>query len=262
MEDRFDMAKLLDLRKLTTAIAEILQGQLAEYLSTLHPLFAPQRVLGNNTSPGTSATVKGADKVFAELQAAYIRLAGTKLYNLPKALEPPIPVTTSRPEIVRVEYPYEASADGATKSLTTVAPLKWVLTYGGFTPEHLRALLSQGVNVNERQLTETLLHVLMMDLVVSRQSGLTDILRALGFTVETSHAPEFGELPLTYVSAPVHTRRPPDQLMLQIAEISGSPVFEEVVRIEDIVALKTPLKDQLLEAARSHAGGLLEAAGG
>jgi hypothetical protein len=29
MEDRYDMAKLLDLRKLTTAIAEILQGQLA-----------------------------------------------------------------------------------------------------------------------------------------------------------------------------------------------------------------------------------------
>ena len=113
-----------------------------------------------------------------------------------------------------------------------------------------------------RQLTETLLHILMMDLVVSRQPGLTGILSALGFTVASSHAPEFGELPLTYVSAPVATKRPPDQLMLQIAEISGSPVFEEVVRIEDIVALKTPLKHQLMEAARSHAGDLLEAAGG
>ena len=50
--------------------------------------------------------------------------------------------------------------------------------------------------------------------------------------------------------------------MLQIAEISGSPVFEEVVRVEDIVALRTPLKDQLMEAARNHAGSLLEAAGG
>ncbi len=84
----------------------------------------------------------------------------------------------------------------------------------------------------------------------------------LCFTVSTGHLPEFGELPLTYVSAPVHTKRPPDQLMLQIAEISGSPVFEEVVRVEDIVAMKTPLKDQLLETARSHAGDLLEAAGG
>jgi hypothetical protein len=219
-------------------------------------------VLGNNTSPGTSATVKGADKVFAELQEAYLRLAGTKLYNLPKALEPPIPVTTSRPEIVRVDYPYEASADGTIKNLTAVAPLKWVLTYGGFTPERLRGLLAQGVNVNERQLTETLLHILMIDVVVRRQPGLTDILRALGFTVESARAPEFGELPLTYVGAPVHTRRPPDQLMLQIAEISGSPVFEEVVRIEDIVAMKTPLKDQLMAAARSHAGALLKAAGG
>ena len=262
MEDRFDMAKLLDLRKLTTAIAELLQGQLNGYLATLHPLFAPQTVLGNNTSPGTSATVKGADKAFTALQETYLRLAGSKLYNLPRSLEPPIPITTARPEIVRVDYPYEAKAEGATRSLTAISPLKWVLTYAGFTPEHLRALLAQGDNVNERQLKEALMHLLVMDLVMKHKSGLADMLAALGFTVSTGHSPEFGELPLTYVGAPVHTRRPPDQLMLQIAEISGSPVFEEVVRVEDIAAMKTPMKDQLIEAARSHGGGLLEGAGG
>ncbi len=262
MEDRFDMAKLLELRKLTTAIAELLEGQLAGYLATLHPLFAPQTVLGNNTSPGTSATIKGADKAFASLRETYVRLAGTKLFNLPKSLEPPIPITTSRPEIVRVEYPYEAKSEGAAKSLTAISPLKWVLTYAGFTPEHLHALLAQGDNVNERQLKEALLHMLVMDLVMKHKSGLTDMLAALGFTVATGHLPEFGELPLTYVSAPVHTKRPPDQLMLQIAEISGSPVFEEVVRVEDIVAMKTPMKDQLIEVARNHAGDLLESAGG
>ena len=50
--------------------------------------------------------------------------------------------------------------------------------------------------------------------------------------------------------------------MLSVAEVSGSPVFEEVVRVEDIVAMKTPMKDRLLEQARTHAGALLETVGG
>lgn len=261
MEDRFDMTKLLDLRKLTTAIADLLQGQLEGYLSTLQPLFLPQTVLGDNTRPGTTTSVKGADKAFADLQATYLALVGGKTFNLPKALESPISVTTAKPEIVRVEYVHEAKDGGSSQQLTTISPLKWVLTYSGFTPTRLRGLLSQGDNVNERDLKDTLLHILMMDLVIARQGGLSDILSALGFKISSMRTTEFGDLPFTTISAPVTTKRPPDQVMLQIAAVSGSPVFEEVVRVEDIVAMKNPLKESLLEQTRTHAGHLLESAG-
>jgi hypothetical protein len=261
MEDRFDMAKLLDLRKLTTVIAEFLEARLNGYLTTLQPLFQPQTVLGNNVRPGSTATLKGADKAFADLQASYLALAGGKTFNLPKALEAPISVTTAKPEIVRVEYLHEAEDGGTSQKLTTISPLKWVLTYSGFTPARLRGLLAQGDNVSERDLKDTLLHMLMMNLVVTHQTGLGEILSALGFTVASGRAAEFGELPLTTISAPVATKRPPDQVMLQIAAVSGSPMFEEVVRVEDIVGMKNPLKEQLLEQAKSHAGHLLEAAG-
>ncbi len=260
MEDRFDMTKLLDLRKLTTAIADLLEGQLKSYLSTLQPLFQPQSVLGDKTRPGATATVKGADKAFAELQATYLALVG-KTFNLPKALEAPISVTTAKPEIVRVEYLHEAKDSGSSQQLTTISPLKWVLSYSGFTPARMRSLLAQGDNVNERDLKDALLHILMMDLVVTRQSGLSDILSALGFKIASTRIAEFGELPLTTISAPVATKRPPDQVMLQIAAVSGSPVFEEVVRVEDILAMKNPLKESLLEQVKSHASHLLEAAG-
>ena len=261
MSDSFDMAKLLDLRKLTTAIADYLQGRLAGYLTTLQPLFQPHSVFGNTVQPAAPAMVKGADQAFAALQATYLRLAGSKVYNLPRGLEPPISIATGRPEISRVEYPYEAKDDGTAKSLTAVAPLRWVLSYAGFTPARLRGLLAQGDNVNERELLETLLHILVMDQIVTRQKGLGEILAALGFTIAREHMTEFGELPLTMVRAPVATQRPPDKIMLQIAEISGSPMFEEIVRVEDIVAMQTPLKDHLIEQTRSHAGPLLEAAG-
>ena len=261
MEDRFDMTKLLDLRKLTTAIADLLEGQLKSYLSTLQPLFLPQTVLGDKARPGATTTVKGADKAFAELQATYLALASGKVFNLPKALEAPISVTTAKPEIVRVEYVHEAKDGGSSQQLTTISPLKWVLTYSGFTPARLRGLLAQGDNVNERDLKDTLLHILMMDLVIARQSGLSNILSALGFELAAARMTEFGDLSFTTISAPVTTKRPPDQVMLQIAAVSGSPVFEEVVRVEDIMAMKNPLKESLLEQARNHAGHLVEAAG-
>ena len=262
MDDNLDMGKLLELRKLTTAIAEQLQGQLKAYLSTLQPLFAPERVLGGHVRPGAGGLVKGADKAFDSLKSAYLALAGTKLYNLPKSLESPVSIATARPELARVEYAYEASDGGAARAMTAVSPLKWVLTYGSFTPARLGGLLAQGDNVNERELIETLQHLLIMELVLAQQSGLKAILAALGFTVASEKLPAFGELTFTTIAAPIKTKRPPDKIMLQIAEISGSPQFEEIVRIEDIVAMKTPLKDQLLETARTHAPQLLAAAGG
>jgi hypothetical protein len=256
------MEKLLDLRKLTTAIADLLQGQLKAYLTTLQPLFLPDSVLGHNARPNSGAIVKRADKVFADLQTRYLRIAATKLYNLPRELESPVGIVTAKPEILQVDYAYEAESDGESRKLTAVSPLKWCLAYAGSGPARLRTLLAQGDNVNERELQEMLLQTLVMDLVVRQQAGLTAILEALGFKVSSGKAAEFGELPLTYISAPITTRRPPDKVMLRIAEVSGSPVFEEVVRIEDIVAMKTPMKDRLLEQARTHAGGLLETVGG
>lgn len=260
MDDRIDMRKLTLLRKLTTAVAEGLHDRLSGYLATLQPLFQPQRVFGDHVRPGPGSSVKGAKQAFEELQATYIKLAGSKLYNLPRSLESPITFATGRPAFVRVEYPYEASADGQTKSLTAISPLRWVLTYSGFTPARLADLLAQGDQVNERDLKETLLHILLMTAVVQRQPDLVRLLGDLGFGVETGSLSGLGDLTLTFLNAPVGTQRAPDDLMIQISEVSGSPVFEEVVRLEDLLAMKAPLKEELLAQAREHAAALLPAA--
>ena len=106
---------------------------------------------------------------------------------------------------------------------------------------------------------EALLHIMVMNYVVTQNSGLTNILSALGFTIRTGKLTEFGDLPFTILQAPISTERPPDKIMLQFAEVSGSPVFEEVVRIQDIVNMKTPLKDQLMEETQKYAPDLLNA---
>jgi len=258
MENKIEMNKLLELRKLTSAIASILHHQLLEYITTLKPLFRPFSVLGSHTRPGADGIVKGSDKAFAELKSAYIKIAGSKRYNQPRVLESPIPITTLIPEIIKMEYPHETTVNGVTKTVTVISPLRWVLTYTGFTPAHLRSLFAQGDYVNDRQMQEALQHIMVMNSVVTRNTGLSNILSSLGYTTSTGRLAEFGDLPFTFLNAPVTTKRPPDNIMLQVIEISGSPVFEEVVRVEDITNMKTPLKDQLIAEAKKIAGHLLK----
>jgi hypothetical protein len=46
-------------------------------------------------------------------------------------------------------------------------------------------------------------------------------------------------------------------VIIQSAELTGMDAFEEVVRIEDLSALRDPLKDRLIEIARQQAPELV-----
>lgn len=258
MENQIDISKLLELRKLTSAIGNFMQTRLLDYFSTLKPLFAPHTIFGNHTrSGGAEGTVKGEDKAFAELKSAYIEIAGSKLFNQPRELVSPISIKTSRPEVSQMEYPHETTVDGVTKTVTMISPLRWVLTYAGFNPAHLRSLIAQGDNVNDRQMQETLQHIMVMNSIMARNSGLTKLLSHLGFTTSTEHLSDCGNLPFTIINTPISTQRPSDQIILQFTQVSGSPVFEEVVNVQDIINMRTLLKDSLLDEVRKHAEHLL-----
>jgi hypothetical protein len=68
-----------------------------------------------------------------------------------------------------------------------------------------------------------------------------------------------GDLPVTFISSVISTLRPPDQVIIESTEISGMPLFEEIVNIEDIVQLRDPIKDRLIEIVKSHDASLLPA---
>ena len=261
MDNSFDTARLLELRGLTTAVSEIMEARLRAALATLAPLIQPRAVLGGFTRGGDD-NVKGADKAFAELREIYLGLAGTKQYNLPKTLEPPIGIAAATPAIVRTEYAYDATVDGATQRLTVTSPLRWVLTYGEYSPKHLRDLLAQQSDAVGHELQTTVLQFALVHVVMARQTGVVDILAELGFPLSTERNPEFGDLPITCIGAPVSSMRPPDDVMVQSAKLSGSPAFEEVARIADIVGMAAPMREQLMEQARTHAATLLAEAEG
>jgi len=83
------------------------------------------------------------------------------------------------------------------------------------------------------------------------------VFEALHFPLTTSKSPQFGELPITRIGIGISTTRPPDALMIQSAELTGMDAFEEVVKVEEIVALADPMRERLLTIARQQAPELV-----
>jgi hypothetical protein len=98
---------------------------------------------------------------------------------------------------------------------------------------------------------------LLMHVVTQNLPGLMNVMQALHFPISTTTLPEFGPLPITRIGVDITTRRPPDDVILQSAELTGMDAFEEVVNVHDLTHLRDPLKERLLELARQHAPELL-----
>ena len=245
---------MLALRKLTRTITDLLRGQMKEYLATLAPLLRPQAVLGGYIQGTTKDIVKGADQAFKELQALYESVASTKPYNLPGELKPPLDIISSALDMTVMEYEYTAKNDKESKTILITSPLKWALTYTGFAPARLKEMLAvRGRDANE--LRSFVLHYLVMHIVVSKQTGIRNIFEALHFPISSVQSPEFGDLPVTYISSSITTLRPPDDVLIKSTEVSGMDAFEEVVNISDAEKMRDTLKDQLLEIVKVHAAG-------
>lgn len=255
-EEHFDTKRLLAFRKLTRAVTEPLRGQLKEHLGALAPLLRPQAVLGNYMRGGE--VVKGADRAARELQELYGSVAAAAPFNLDAELSLPVEVSTTALEITPVEYTHAAAgAHVGSKQVAVTSPLRWTLTYEGYSPGRLAELLRDR-NRTAEELRRFVLHYLLLHVVLSKKGGVAQLLEALRFPVSFVRPPELGALPLARISCPVLTLRPPDELLFESTELSGSDAFEEVVSLDSIRGLRDPLKERLAELVRGY-GESLEA---
>lgn len=246
MNTDFNIQRLLVLRKLTRAVAETLREQLTDYLSTLAPLLRPKTTLGDFIHTSVKESARGADRAFRDLQALYEQIAPQKPFNLAKPLQPPIDIVSSTMELLPVSYLYDAQTETESKQLTVTQPLRWLLHYSGYAPERLRELLRDR-NRSAELLQEFIIHYFVIHSVMTKQTGVTAILERLHFTVSADKIPEFGGLPLVYISSAVSTVRPPDSVIVESTEISGMPVFEEIINTDDIMQMRDTLKERLIE---------------
>ncbi|MGZ6989141.1 MAG: hypothetical protein ACXVH0_09300, partial [Thermoanaerobaculia bacterium] len=161
MDEGHDLQKLRSLRKLTRAIAESLRSELKEHLSTVTLLLRPRTVLGDFVEGSARGEVKGSDAAFRDLRSRYEAVAGGRPYGLSKELNHPIEILSSNVELVPLEYPYVAKSGSESKTVTVTQPLKWILTYSGLAPTHLRDLLSAKIP-DAGQVRSVILHALVL----------------------------------------------------------------------------------------------------
>lgn len=247
---------LLSLRKVTRAIADVLRSQMLGYLGTLTPLLRAKAVLGDYVQGGAKEPARKADKAFKDLQAAYESIAVGKPFNLPREIKPPIDVSGAVLEVTPAEYLHHAEANGQSRTIRVRSPLSWVLSYEEHSPEQFRDVL-HGKSRSGDHVQRFVLSYLAIHVVAANQPGVLQMLEALHFPVHTTKTEEFGDLPVTVVSAAIATSRPSDAVMIETAELTGMDAFEEVINVQDIVNLRDPQKDRLLEIVRGQAPQLL-----
>jgi len=227
-------------------MADLLRGQMKEYLSTLAPLFHPRVVLSSYVEGPAYDVSRIGEKAFKELQELYQVIAQSRQYRLPLEFSTPLEVINPQLEMTPVEYTHVAKGRDESKKVVVTSPLKWALTYAGFGPTRLKTLMSEPRRTSD-ELQQFVLHYLMMHTVVSKQTGLARILDALRFPLITERSEEVGDLPLTYIASSISTIRLPDDVIIESTEISGMDAVEEIVNIPDIAKLGDPLKERLTE---------------
>jgi len=256
MDGRDSVQSLLQLRKLTRAITDVVRVQMTEYLKTLTPLLRPKAVLGDYVTGGNKEPSRKADKAFAALQTLYDTVASTKPFNLPREVPAPLSMASFGLEITPLEYIHMVQSGSEMRRIKVRSPLTWVLTYTDYPPTRLQDLLDAKARSVE-ELQRFVLYYLVMHLAATTDEGLLHVFEALHFPLTTSKVPQFGELPITRIGIGIATNRPSDALVIESAELTGMDVFEEVVRVEDIARLEDPLKTRLMDVARQQAPELV-----
>lgn len=244
MDEQISLQKLVQLRKATRTVADTLRTQLKEYLSTLMPLFRPKAALGDFVAGGPKESPANADKALAEIQSLFARVASDKPFNLDPELAAPLEISHTPLEIQTYEYTYTAEGPSGNKTVKVISPLKWVLSYPGYSLNALRELIAQR-NPAEEALRRFAIHGAVLHYMMFRQPVLPKMFEALRFPINAGQLPEFGNFPVVSIFSAVPTIRPSDEVIIDSTEISGTSLFEEVVDPDAVNLVRDPLREQL-----------------
>ncbi len=245
------LPELVEARRATELVSQLLQEQLVGYLETLRPLVEPERLLGRYVV--SKAFAPFADKALAQLQESYAAFTG-RPFDLPREFDTGwLSDTSSTLELYRWEYTHAAQGVNGPKPITMTHPARWVLSYkSGYTLSQFARGLASRTDRHADHLRQFVLNSLILSQAVTRNAGLPKLLAALRYELRVEESPELGRLPLVTISSALPAYRPADDLILAATAFSGVPAFIELIDLDAIRSLEDPLKlriQALLEPA-------------
>src|SRR5215471_2750031 len=197
-----ELGQVAQLRSMSQKISQYLHKQLAAYLITLTPLFAPRRILGEFMQSAFEGKVPGADKNIAELQERYKKLT-SKPFELPSKFTTPIPTIRNQLEIYPWEYAYQVDHAGS-QTITITSPVTWALSYpSGYSLSRLRAVRFGKEAPRPEEIKQFIVNALTMHMLVMQSPGIRQIMEDLHFPLSVEEAPELGDLPLVVIHSTI-----------------------------------------------------------
>lgn len=243
------LQELPEIRRKTEAIARLVHEQLKQHLETLRPIFSPERVFGKHV--GGKGEVPGSERALLELQQAY-REFSTRPYDLPVEFDPHwLTLIGNKLELHPWDYHHEVKAGSETKGVTMTSPLRWILCYGSnYSVSQAKHVLQGKEQRRPEYLRQFVVNALVLNSVISRFPGLTQLFSDLRYELGTASSSELGKLPLITLTSCLTSIRPGDDLILAATGFSGVPAFIELVNLDEIKNPRDTLKERLEAAVR------------
>lgn len=244
-----ELQQLGHLRNISQKITQHLQRKLNDYLTTVTPLLAPRKVLGQYMQSAFSDKVPGDDKNFATLEELYKQVS-RDTFNLTSKLGTPLPSIANKPVVYPWEYLY--TIPDVQNQISMSSPVRWVLNYS--SAYDLSRLLEdrvKGEQARTEEIKEFLIHSLTMWMLMDKSPGLQDLFRDLRFNVSFEKSGESGELPYVVLTADVPSFRPQDEVIKTVVQMSGVPVFEELIDVDALADVSDAFKSELLDLAKA-----------
>ncbi len=243
-----ELPKMAPLREVSQKIAQFLQQTLSAYIQPMSPLLAAHRILGENLEGFQRERVPGATKAYAQLEEQFVKLCRST-FKFPHKLRKPLPAIKNKLEVYPWEYLYEVGGD-PDNTITISSPVRWVLAYDySYT---LSSLIKAKLAGEKPQMDETkqlILNSVTLAMMMERSEGIKQILEDLRFPVSVATSPVSGDLPYVVVDAPVESYRPQDDLITTVIQLSGRPVFEELVDLDEVDAIRDTLVEKIKDLA-------------
>ena len=223
-----DMQAMGRIRQASQKISVFLHKRLNGYLQTLTPLFAPRKIVG-------------------EFMESAFKTLARETFDIPAKLSTPIPNIRNQLEVHPWEYRYLIAGD-AERPVVITSPVRWTLSYaGGATLSEVMRHQAREESLEAEEVKSYIVRTLTLHKLVDTSPAIQEMLQDLRFPISTETASATGDLPLTVVGSDLATFRPQDELIETVTQLSGKPVFEELIDLDEIEPLPDPFKAKIME---------------
>jgi hypothetical protein len=215
-------------RNRTREFSNHLQTRLADHFMIAAAQFRPSAGLGEAVSPGAKDAPKDWPAAYAKFRKRFDEIASS--LSLQPTLPDVIELNSARPVLCPFVYDYKFANSGEQKRVRVKNGLRFVLSYPDYPYEELLGLV--GVLERKPKLREFVLHYAALNFVVTHNRRLLCLFEDMNLPISTENVDGLAALPITTITAPVTMVRPPDDVIAQICEYSGSNTIEEVADLD------------------------------